>query len=60
MAKSRTNPTSSNSSGRPSPLVCTKPSTNAGMSAGRFGGGFPVQVKQADKTGRPDIDKFEP
>ena len=23
------------------------------------GDGFPVQVKQVDKTGRPDIDNFE-
>ena len=36
--------------------VGTKPSSDEGMFAGDW---FPVQVKQVDKTGRPDIDKFE-
>lgn len=36
--------------------VGTKPSSDEGMFAGDW---FPVQVKQVDKTGRPDIDQFE-
>ena len=34
----------------------TKPSDADGMFAGDW---FPVQVKQVDKTGRPDVDAFE-
>ena len=56
----RTNTKSSHPSGRPSPLVCTKPRADAGMFAacGSATGSL-VQIKQADKTGRPDIDKSE-
>jgi len=36
--------------------VGTKPSDKDGMFAGDW---FPVQVKQMDKVGRPDIDQFE-
>ncbi len=42
--------------------VGTKPSdatTKKGATASMFAGdGFPIQVKQADKVGRPDIDPF--
>jgi hypothetical protein len=36
--------------------VGTKPSDKEGMFAGDW---FPIQVKQQDKVGRPDIDQFE-
>lgn len=36
--------------------VGTKPQDQHSMFAGDW---FPVQVKQADKVGRPDIDQFE-
>ena len=39
--------------------VGTKPSSDEGMFDRVDGDGFPVQVKQVDKTGRPDVDKFE-
>lgn len=39
--------------------VGTKPADTDGMFAPGGGDGFPVQVKQVDKVGRPDVDQFE-
>ncbi|CAN5300244.1 hypothetical protein BH09SUM1_BH09SUM1_09540 [soil metagenome] len=36
--------------------VGTKPSAQNDMFAGDW---FPIQVKQTDKVGRPDVDQFE-
>ena len=36
--------------------VGTKPADKGGLFADE---GFPIQVKQADRVGRPDIDAFE-
>jgi hypothetical protein len=36
--------------------VCTKPTDKEGLFADDW---FPIQVKQSDKVGRPDIDQFE-
>jgi len=36
-----------------------KPSSTFSLSFGRGGNGYPIQVKQMDKVGRPDIDNFE-
>ena len=36
-----------------------KPSSTFSLSFGSGANGYPIQVKQMDKVGRPDIDNFE-